>query len=77
MPNKQYEYLNFFENNRAPFGNDYCSFPHRLKYKNPNFDSFHNITIPEIEIIPNIETVGFVIEIVDFYGQNMNKINNR
>ncbi len=79
FPNKNFENLNEFKNNSASFGNDICTFPNRIRYINDefNYDSLKNQSIFELEMTPNIDSKSFHFEIMDYFGQTMNQINER
>ena len=69
---------NNFSSNEATFGNDYYTYPVRLRFKDNNgYDSLVNSTIYSLLIIPGITSVNLYFEIIDFYNQTISSLNGR
>ncbi len=74
-PSNNYAEDNFYKDNRASYGKDFCSLPTKIRLRIDNSDNFYYESV-SLKVIPGITNMSLNFYFLDFFNQETKDINN-
>ena len=75
-PNNEFINENLYEDNKASYGNDYCSSPYKLILKEMNNYTFIlNGNTAEFNITPSFTELNFQFNALDYFDKEIKDLN--